>query len=208
MAFLPGTLIISAHGAVKTMQGKRKNIVLLNGILLVVLFVYPLKTAAYSLMYSYSKEEIKPFMRHLKQYQRSGDALFINNSAQYAYIYYLRYYRFTDSINPFTKIVDNPDWDEKGRNIFIRSEHYDFDKNGGYKGVKEKGDLLTISEETPKPFGGNQRTWIFLTHIPENTHEFVLELLDRDGIQLKKLKENGSFLYLYDLSENSGRLPI
>ena len=204
LAFLPGILIIFAHGAVTAMQCKRKNIVLLNGIFLAVLFVYPIKTTAYSLMYSYSKEEIKPLMRYLKKHRQSGDALFINNSAQYAYIYYLGYYRFTDSINPFIKIVDHLDRDEKGRNIFIRSEYYDFDKNGVYKGIKEKGNLLTISEDTSKPFGGNQRTWVLLTHIPAYTQEFILELLGRDGVQLKKLKENGSFLYLYDLSAKSG----
>ncbi len=47
-----------------------------------------------------------------------------------------------------------------------------------------------------------------LTHIPEDTREFILELLGRDGIPLKQLKEGGSALYLYDLSAKSGLLPI
>ena len=205
---LPGIFILFAYGAVMTMQSKKKASLVIHGGLLCVLLLHPLKTAAHSLTHSYAQEETRGLVRYLKEHQQEGDALFINNAAQYAYIYYHGYYRFTQSINPFVKIVDKIERDEKGRMMFIRSEHYDFDENGAYKEIKSKGELTTVFEHALRPFGGNRRTWILLTHIPEDTREFILELLGRDGIPLKQLKEGGSALYLYDLSAKSGLLPI
>ena len=205
---LPGIFILFAYGAMMTMQSKKKVSFVIHWGLLCVLLLHPLKTAAHSLTHSYAQEETRGLVRYLKEHQQEGDALFINNAAQYAYIYYHGYYRFTQSINPFVKIVDKIERDEKGRMMFIRSEHYDFDENGAYKEIKSKGDWTTVFEHDFRPFGGNRRTWILLTHIPEDTREFILELLGRDGIPLKQLKEGGSALYLYDLSAKSGLLPI
>ena len=200
LAFLPGLLIIFADGAVTAMQHKRKVVALLSGVFLAVLFIYPVKTAVHSLKYSYSKEEMRPVVRYLKEHQQPGDALFINNSAQYGYIYYHGYHCFTDSINPFMKIVDKIEYDEKGRLLFMRSEQYDFDGNGAYQGIEHKGDLITVFEHDPRPFRNNRRTWILLTHIPEDTRGLILELLNRHGTQLRQLKKGGSALFLYDLS--------
>jgi len=39
-----------------------------------------------------------------------------------------------------------------------------------------------------------------LSHISQDTKEFILSLLDHNGVQLKKFEETGAALYLYDLS--------
>jgi hypothetical protein len=200
VAFLPGVLIIFAHGVWTVMQCKKKSLRVLSAVLLGVLIFNPLKIAAGSLFNSHALEETKPLMRNLEEHRQSGDVLFMNDSARYVYVYYLVSHRLTDGINPIVKTADYFSKDEKGRNLYVQGERYDFDDHGAYQDVRANEDLFLIAEDTPKPFGNGKRTWMFFSHILPEAEEFILQLLDRSGVRLKEFKQKGSSLYLYDLS--------
>jgi len=200
LAILPGVLIIFGYGAMAAMQYKRRELIIFNGILLGILLFQPLRTATHSWFDSHSKEDTRSLMKHLKHYQQPGDALFLNNSAQYAYGYYMRYFQFTHPINPIMKMTDNISRDNNGQYVFMQNVQYIFDENSYFKKVREHGALIAVSKNEAESLGQNKRTWILLSHISQDTKEFILSLLDHNGVQLKKFEETGAALYLYDLS--------
>ena len=70
-------------------------------IIFFVLIGQPLKNAVSQGINPQGREEMRPLLGILLKDQFPGDSVFMNNSAQYAYNYYLKYYHF--DLSPYKR---------------------------------------------------------------------------------------------------------
>jgi 4-amino-4-deoxy-L-arabinose transferase-like glycosyltransferase len=194
---VPAVFILVAAGLTAFMR--KNKILAVIGLIIYGIFFVPIITNAVQKVITPRKhEEIRPLMVFLSSHQLPGDGLYMNTSAQYAYMYYLQYFKFK-FINPINGYFDDEIVEMSPfENSYI---HYWFSSRTPF------GDLFSRAEIQPKNpkviySGYRQRAWLLLSHITKNGSEkFVKEAFDSRGIQLEAVERPGSWLYLYELYE-------
>jgi len=191
----PAALFFIAYGI--SMVIRRGKIGLVLGIMIFcVLIEQPLKNAIFYEINPQGYEEMRPLMGVLFKDQFFGDSIFMNNSAQYAYGYYLKYFHYDHSpykegyFFDFTEhdrislILNTNITDSQGR-IYIKTHVY------RKKGILKEGS-----------FRFKKRTWLILTHLyDQETEQFIKDCFDDRGKMLLAFKSPGASLYLYVLNE-------
>lgn len=146
---------------------------------LILLLVPPLGTASYLIFKPYQKQEIRPVISYLKNHQQAKDIIYVYQRAEYQFKYYANKFGYQEG--DYILGID------------------DLDKIDG-QGTSEaewqryKSDLDKLR--------GKKRVWIIFSHVRswDKESERITEYLDQFGKQIDVFKQEGSFVYLYNLS--------
>ncbi|MBI5416107.1 MAG: hypothetical protein HZA29_04755 [Candidatus Omnitrophica bacterium] len=163
---------------------------------------HPLNNAIDVLIRSHASEEMRPAMRYIKEHHRPQDAVYLNNSAQYAYGYYSGYYGL-DIKTPFAGVIVD---------ALKSGENFDLVENVAYMNyIRTPGGFLAgrysgpqidaLFEATWRETRYNKRTWVILSHASETCRRAALDVFEREGRRLDEFHSAGVSIYLYDLSK-------
>ncbi|AFY90443.1 hypothetical protein [Chroococcidiopsis thermalis] len=148
-------------------------------LILILLLVPPIGTAAYLIFDPYTKQEIKPVLSYMSSHQQTGDTIYIYERAEYQFKYYANWYGYQEG--DYILGID------------------DLDRQDG-QGISE-AEWQRYTSDFDK-LRGKQRVWILLSHLRrwEDEQERVLAYLDGIGKRVDAFEKEGSFVYLYDLT--------
>ncbi len=194
---LPLTYLFIGKGII--MLFRRAKIFIVIGLIIYGIFLIPMAVQAMKkVIHPRTHEEIRPAMMFLQSHQLPGDQLYMNTSAQYAYMYYVQYFKFR-FLNPITGYFDDEIVEMSPyENSFI---HYWFNSKTPLGNFFSRAE---IQPKSPKVIysGYRHRAWLLLSHITKNGSEkFIKEAFDSRGILLEAVERPGSWLYLYELYE-------
>ena len=177
---IPFFILLIGEGTVAIRQISRHIILRkISTLILILLLVPPIGTAAYLIFDPYTKQEIKPVLSYMRSHQQPGDTIYIYERAEYQFKYYANKYGY--QAGDYILGIDDLDRQD-GQGISAAEwQRYisDFDK-----------------------LRGKARVWILLSHLRrwENEKERVLAYLDGIGKRVDTFESEGSFVYLYDFS--------
>ncbi len=148
-------------------------------LVLVLLLVPPLGTAGYLIFKPYVKQEIRPVISYMRKHQQAGDIVYVYQRAEYQFKYYANKFGY----QPGDYILGIDDLDKQ-----------DGQGTSAAEWQRYKSDLDKLR--------GNSRVWIIFSHVRtwDRESERITEYLDQFGKQIDVFKQEGSFVYLYDLS--------
>lgn len=200
---VPAFLLCISEGAVAvTAHLKNKRLAKALTIFLFAALLLPsLKTAVHYLVYPRGKSEMRPVMEYFKKYQQEGDVIYYNNSAQYAFGYYLGYFHSDCSLSTMGKFSDELSSGVGGTpGIFLQYDYYQCTEGGYRYGVKKGERLFQINAENFKEMLNHPRTWILFSHFREEYKQKMLQIFRTQGEQLQGYEREGASIYLFDFS--------
>lgn len=188
---IPAALLFISQGI--SMVINKGRIGLFLGLMVFgVLIGQPMKKAIFNEINSTGQEEMRPLVGVLLKEQFPGDVIFMNDSAQYAYKYYLKYYHF--ALAPIEDGYFN-DGSVKESIMLVLNRTDSKERMITWVQLYRKKSPLKLGESSFK-----QRTWIILSHLYDReTEEFIKGCFDDRGKMLSVIKEPGASLYLYEL---------
>ena len=199
---VPSLALLMAEGIVYVIDKflKRPTGVLL---LSAAVFFYPVQNAADVLSRTHVFEEAKPVMRYLKGHYQERDAIFLNNSAQYAYGYYRGYYRFNVQ-TPFAGVIVEPPGPlvEFDPTIHVVYVNYVRDQWGHLVGWHIGQSANAFSKEEWGKIRYNKRTWLVFSHASAGYRKTVLDYFGREGKKLEEFHASGASIYLFDMGKS------
>ena len=190
---VPAALLFMAQ-AISMITSRGKIGLVLGVLIFFVLMGEPFKSAISNEISPQGREEMRPIVGFLQKEQFPGDSLYMNNSAQYAYAYYLMYYHFDLSPNIGGYFLDSS---ENNRiSLILRAVSLQNDIFLSTSMYRKKVVLKQGVHRFKK------RTWLMLSHLYDlQTGEFIKDCFDDRGKLLLKIKRPGVSLYLYELYE-------
>lgn len=177
---IPFFILFIAEGTIAIRQISRHQVLRkVSTLILILLLVPPIGTAAYLIFDPYTKQEIKPVLSYMRSHQQPGDTIYIYERAEYQFKYYANWYGYQEG--DYILGID------------------DLDRQDG-QGISE-AEWRRYTSDFDK-LRGKQRVWILLSHLRrwEDEQEKVLAYLDGIGKRVDTFGKEGSFVYLYDLS--------
>jgi len=201
--FLAPALCVGISRGV-TLFLERKEIISRIGstIIVAILLIQPLQVAFAYTAKTYILEDMRPIMEHLKTNYKKGDAVFLNNSAQYAFGYYhgaLNFFQDQLLVGKLVNLVG-----EKGNvGIKINYEYHNYDEHGYLRGITLNFPPYNLLKNDIKWFAHNKRSWFVISHFDKELESWLVHRLDSVGRRDFMQKGVGASLYLYDLSEIS-----
>ncbi|OGX38400.1 MAG: hypothetical protein A3G91_03260 [Omnitrophica WOR_2 bacterium RIFCSPLOWO2_12_FULL_50_9] len=204
---VPSLAILIAEGMAFVGGKLPMSSVALRFVLMGCVFFFPLKDAADIFIRSHPREEMRPVMRHFKEHYQPHDAVYLNNSAQYAYGYYRGYYGldiqtfFEGIIVEYAAGVPVPPAFDLERHVAFGRYLYNRE---GYAVEFRWGDTIKdfLQENAWNEMRYNKRTWLIFSHFPEGYEGAVLDYFNKEGKMLDDFHAPGASIYLYDLSRN------
>jgi hypothetical protein len=174
----PPLMLLLAEGVVRIADECKANAARVQGALVALLFFQPLLAASYHLINPRVVEEIRPVASYVKQHWQSGDLLYVDHNAWYAFAYYQTHLGFAD-----TDYVVGTEL----------SEHWD-----------NWNDCVTSLNE----LRGRKRVWILFSHVQRDhsgrdEEQLILRYLNGIGYQQDVYHSTGAVAYLYDLQRFS-----
>lgn len=175
----PFIILLIAEGAEYLLLKTRSKSIAIIGILSIVLVLAPpLVNASTRLVKPYLKEEIKPVISYVKNYQQPGDILYIYQRGEYQFKYYASRYGYRES--DYIIGVD------------------DLDKFDGKTLSAEEAKRYKIDLDKLR---GNSRVWVLFSHAYITSENQLIEsYLNSIGKKNDSFHVKGAFVYLYDLS--------
>lgn len=148
---------------------------------MVLLLIPPIGTAAYLIFKPYVKQEIRPVISYVKKHQQLQDVIYVYQRAEYQFKYYANKFGYQEG----DYILGIDDLDKKDGQGTSEEEWQRY-----------KSDLDKLH--------GNQRVWIIFSHVRtwDKESERITSYLDNIGNQIDFFKKEGSFVYLYNLSNS------
>ncbi len=200
---VPSLLWGLSEGAVLLLgQIKDKTSVKISTILLIVaLFAPSIKTTARYLVYPRGQEEVRPAMEYLKKYHRSGDAIYYNNSAQYAIGYYNGYLHLDCPSLKMGKFSD--EMENGGRAITLQYDYYQCAPDGHFYGTTKSEQAFRVEAGNLKEYVNRSRTWIVLSHIRDEYKQKMLQVLRTGGKEIQFFEAAGAAVSLFDFSSSA-----
>ncbi len=180
---------------------KTKNIIIFI-VLCSLILIRPMVISLESFVKGYFREDMRPVMTHLKENLKPTDVFYVNNSAIFAFYYYLGALSFPNKEYFIGRPVDTATQEDACIPMFY--EIPKFDENGlAYKFRREEREEdRMICRNAWVAGSDNPRTWIIFSHDKKNLKELVLESLNQKGKKLDHFESIGASIYLYDLSAN------
>lgn len=178
---IPFFILLIGEGTVTIQQISHRNKILakVSILILILLIVPPIGTAAYFIFDPYTKQEIKPVLSYMRTHQQAEDVIYVYERSEAQFKYYASKYGYQEGdyilgIDDLDAIDGQGISDEEWRRYTS-----DFDK-----------------------LRGNRRVWIVLSHFRrwQNEQQRVLGYLDSIGKRIDSFGKDGSFVYLYDFS--------
>ena len=199
---VPATALFAAEGAgvVTGLARRRAPRVVVATIVVFLVLLVPLVHATARMIDPTKHEEIKAALVHIRSHWQSGDALFVDSGARFAFRYYLDCGCLAAS-------------EVRGRGLAWR-----FGQLPGGRGTEPvplrqvdprfvvgRLDVTTFAALKRQLDGlvGRSRVWILFTHISGGEEmrriAAALQELDRRGQRLDSFPAVGAYAYLYDL---------
>lgn len=153
------------------------------------------------MFHSYDKEQVRYVMEYLKNNFEEGDAVYLNNNATDAFIYYQNRLNFPRRIKSLGRILDAAFVEEQ---LFaaMRFEQHVYDEKGVFLGIIKDKSLENYYKISPDQFhriNDRKRVWLLFSHVKSGLKALVLTSFDNQGKRLKKYEREGASVYLYDL---------
>jgi 4-amino-4-deoxy-L-arabinose transferase-like glycosyltransferase len=177
---IPFFILLIGEGTAAIRRISRNKILRkVSTLIMVLLLVPPVGTAAYLIFNPYTKQEIKPVLSYMRIHQQSGDTIYVYERAEYQFRYYAKKYAY--QAGDYILGID------------------DLDRQDG-QGISEE-EWRRYTSDFDK-LRGQQRVWILLSHLRrwQDEKERILIYLDSIGKRIDKFEKDGSFVYLYDFS--------
>lgn len=195
LCLVPAAILFISEGISWIMRKGKPGFGLGLAIFFVLMWL-PLENSLSNGLKPQTREEMRPLVDFLKANHLPGDVVFMNNSAQQAYWYYLAYYHL------------DPAPAKQGYFLDV-SESNSIPLLLNTLGPQGKMfSLIHVHRKTSSKAPENiskQRTWLLLSHlITAETEQFITACLNDRGKMLLALKEPGASLYLYELHEPIG----
>lgn len=199
---VPSLALLMAEGIVYVIDKFLKRPVAAV-LLIVAVFFYPVQNAADVLSRTHAFEEMKSVMRYLNGHYQKQDAVFLNNSAQYAYGYYRGYYRFNVQ-TPFAGVIVEPlgSLVEFDPTIHVVYVNYVRNQRGHLVGWHIGQPANAFSKEEWEKIRYNKRTWLVFSHASAGYRKTVLDYFGREGEKLEEFHVPGASIYLFDMGES------
>lgn len=178
----PLFILIIAEGASYLLRYPRNRSIGILGILLsLALVIFPIFDAGMLLSRPQLKEEIKPVISYIRNHQQSEDILYIYQRGIYQFQYYAEKYGYRHG----DYIIGVDDLDQ-----------YDGEGLSEREWQRYKQDLDKLR--------GNKRVWLLFSHADKGSENAAIKsYLDLIGRQIDFFAAPGSFVYLYDLSNDT-----
>ena len=179
---IPFVTLLVGEGTSVIRRKTRSTYFAKTGILvLVLLLVPPIGTAAYLIFKPYVKQEIRPVISYVRKHQQAEDVIYVYQRAEYQFKYYANKFGYQEG----DYILGIDDLDKK-----------DGQGTSAEEWQRYKSDLDKLR--------GNQRVWIIFSHVRtwDKESERITSYLDSIGNQIDFFKKEGSFVYLYNLSNS------
>lgn len=197
---LPATIIFISEGFAVLMR--KNKIISAIAISIFFIFITPaVINTVKNIISPRQHEEIRPLMAFLKDHQLEGDILYLNNSAQFAYLYYLPYLNFKFTLPILGYFDDEIVQRSPVENSFIP---FWFSTNSPY-GILYVSSEVRVKSEFQPEYQSNQypkRVWLLLSHITKDgSDQFIKQCFDARGKMLLEKKAYGAWLYLYELDQ-------
>lgn len=173
------TLLVGEGIAVIRHKTRSTSFKKIGVLVLVLLLVPPIGTAAYLIFKPYVKQEIRPVISYMRKHQQVEDIIYVYQRAEYQFKYYANKFGYQEG----DYILGIDDLDKKDGQGTSEEEWQRY-----------KSDLDELH--------GNQRVWIIFSHVRtwDKESERITSYLDNIGKQIDFFEKEGSFVYLYDLS--------
>ncbi|HLF17526.1 MAG TPA: hypothetical protein VI749_01360 [Candidatus Omnitrophota bacterium] len=197
---MPLTLCLLVQGAFQFWQFQSPAVrPLLAAVTAVLLLFYPLRSALGYISHQQSKEDIRSVMAVLKGQKQPQDSLYINDSAQYGYVYYHCYFGWKEPEARLIKFSDEVFHDARGPYIYLWPMSVSFDERGCYATSASTEDFTKHYLSGRGVFGENKRTWLVYSHPRLRLPEFIPAYLDREGKAGPSTKARNAAALVYDL---------
>lgn len=165
-------------------------------VLVAALFFCPPTKVDARLPGSQKREDMRKIMSYLKNHYRDGEEVYLNNSAQYAYIYYYIYHGFDSKSVFVSKIADS----FRKKPEFVPHEdieyrQWNFDGKRCYfleAPIDKRPGILTAGEN-----GTESRVWLIFAHARQPHKKEILNYFNANGERLDEYRADGASLYLY-----------
>jgi hypothetical protein len=178
---IPFFILLIGEGTVAIQRISRNTILAkVSTLILILLLVPPIGTAAYLIFDPYTKQEIKPVLSYLRNHQQPGEPIYVYERAEYQFKYYANKYGYQEG--DYILGID------------------DLDRQDG-QGISEE-EWRRYTSDFDK-LRGHRRVWILLSHLRrwQDEKERILAYLDSIGKRIYAFEQEGSFVYLYDFSQ-------
>ncbi len=173
------TLLVGEGIAVIRRKTRSTSFAKVGVLILILLIVPPIGTAAYLMVKPYVKQEMRPVVSYVRSHQQAGDVIYVYQRAEYQFKYYANKFGYQEG----DYILGIDDLDKKDGQGTSEEEWQRY-----------KNDLDKLR--------GNKRVWIIFSHVRtwDKESERITSYLDVFGKQIDAYIKEGSFVYLYDLS--------
>jgi len=170
-------------------------------VLIFLIFSMPVYKAGYYLFHKRSITEIRPLMRYLKSKIKQSDALYLNDAAQYAYLYYLNRFNFENKSRRVGIFSDR--LVKQGPNAFVHFLYEDWEF------VNPRDFFIKVHPNTNTRIYPNsvgiltkaKRAWIVLSQASAEQEKFLIRYLDTICTKLNEIRSHKAVLLLYDLKK-------
>ena len=143
--------------------------------------------------------DMRSVLSYLKENQEEGDILYLNNSAQYAYNYYVNQLKFDYVPDAIGMISDQKYTDDEGDFVYLRHLHPDvYIKVYAWNHLapeEKRGNLQGLTR-----IQGQGRAWILFSETEKEAQNYFLTCLNQMGAPKVKVKGFNATLYLYLLN--------
>lgn len=180
----------------------RNRVFLAGGLLIFgVLIIAPVSTCAYHMLHPRTAVEIRPLLAYLKNHQLPGDEIYMNNEAQFSYLYYQRYFHFPYVPHKRGFFSDSIFSDEGGAFCYIFHNDYGFDSRLYASGPLLPGKVNPQKHNLTELELG-ERTWVLFAQAKKPAQAHCLQWLGRKGRQVDEVRTTGAALYLFHVGKN------
>jgi hypothetical protein len=165
-----------------------------------MLLINPLWRCGYHVVKPRQISEVRPLLIYLKNHQQKGDAIYLNNEAQYVYLYYRQYYRFPFSPKILGVLSDDIRADETGTFGYVFHSFRGFDSKLYQDGRLLPGQVNPQIHDM-KEMALSQRTWLFFSQEKPQAEKYFFEYFCQKGKPVVKIKDVWTSLYLLTFPE-------
>ncbi|MEI8176499.1 MAG: hypothetical protein WCG78_06490, partial [Candidatus Omnitrophota bacterium] len=200
LIFLVPALLVGIAAGFERLIKAGKVGPLVAGILLIAVWGRPLAMTLRHTVTPRSTAEMRPLMRYLKEHQRDGDLIYINNDAQYGFSYYARYFKMRSLPRVAGVLLESDYTGRTGVPVMIfEPSRNRYLKVGGWNKVSP---LEEPSDAPQGSLAGAGRTWVLFAQLPPATERTFLNYLNEGGTRIGERTCYNASLFLYDLKSS------
>nr|CAI78520.1 hypothetical protein [uncultured bacterium] len=213
LLFLTPVFFILISEGLESFFAHQRRIYPYVGIVLAgLLLAHPVKQSFYDLTHKRTIEENRVVLNYLKMQFQKGDFVFYNNSAQYAFFYYVTSLKLPvielegKQVGAYfgcdiAKIFDQSDFYKGKQYMAYRYEQLFFRQGrfaGLIRGDKRSNTVKFISQNLDWQGKDHKRIWLFLSHLQSKPKKFLLDYFDSVATRRDKREGHGAGVYLYE----------